>query len=142
MIPNKPHAAVSSSRKTATILLVDDEDWLREIVARKLRQKLYTVLEADNGQMALRIAEGHPSPIDFLLVDLKMPTMNGREVFERLRTTHPETEAIFMSGFPRDHAVAEGWIFGNEGFIEKSLWSSDLAKRVEGFLARLLAERV
>jgi two-component system cell cycle sensor histidine kinase/response regulator CckA len=63
-----------------TILLVDDEQSVRAIVLKILRRAHYNVLEAENGEAALRIAEAHPGKIDLVITDMYMPGLRGREV--------------------------------------------------------------
>ena len=67
-----------------TILLVDDEQSVRTIVLKILRRAKYNVLEAENGEAALRIAEGHPGKIDLMITDMFMPGLRGPEVAQKL----------------------------------------------------------
>ena len=67
-----------------TILLVDDEQSVRAIVVKILRRANYRVLEAENGEAALRISESHPDTIDLLISDMYMPGLRGPEVAKAL----------------------------------------------------------
>src|SRR3954471_14887685 len=82
-----------------TILLVDDEQSVRAIVLKILRRANYTVLEAENGDAALRMAETHHGKIDLLITDMFMPGLRGPEVAARLGTTRPGLRVLFMSGY-------------------------------------------
>jgi signal transduction histidine kinase len=82
-----------------TILLVEDDDGVRKLTRHLLLSKGYTVLEADNGLAALRVADTHRGPVDLLLSDVVMPKMDGRQLYERLLVTRPGLRAVFMSGF-------------------------------------------
>ncbi|MGA8270059.1 MAG: PAS domain S-box protein [Candidatus Sulfotelmatobacter sp.] len=82
-----------------TILLVEDEDGVRESTAEYLTENGYTVLRANGGPAALRLAEHYSKPIDLLLTDLVMPKMSGRELSERITVTRPQIRIVFMSGY-------------------------------------------
>jgi CheY-like chemotaxis protein len=82
-----------------TVLLVDDERMVRELVGKILRMRGYTVLEANCGADALRICEQHAGPIHLLLTDVLMPEMNGRTLAERVVAVRPHTRVLFMSGY-------------------------------------------
>ena len=84
---------------TETILLVEDEEALRELVASMLRERGHTVLEADCGRTALAVADGHPGVIDLLLSDVVMPGMNGRQVAREITLRRPAIKVVFMSGY-------------------------------------------
>jgi PAS domain S-box-containing protein len=82
-----------------TILLVEDQEAVRESAAEYLAENGYTVLKASRGLEALEIAQQRKEPIHLLLTDVVMPHMSGRELSERLTSIHPETRVIFMSGY-------------------------------------------
>jgi two-component system cell cycle sensor histidine kinase/response regulator CckA len=81
----------------ATILVVDDEVALRQILARQLRSEGYTVLEAGYGLEALEVARNSPYPVDLVLSDIVMPGMIGTELAQRLLTEHPGIQVVLMS---------------------------------------------
>jgi two-component system, cell cycle sensor histidine kinase and response regulator CckA len=85
----------------ATILVVDDEIALRQLLARQLRNDGYTVLEAGYGVQALAVARSSPDPIDLVLTDIVMPGMIGTELAQRLVDEHPGIRVVLMSA----HAV-------------------------------------
>jgi two-component system cell cycle sensor histidine kinase/response regulator CckA len=82
-----------------TVLLVEDEDSVRVMAARILRQRGYTVLEAHNGTAALALVERHEGQIDLLLTDIVMPEMNGIELAERVIGLREGIRVLFMSGY-------------------------------------------
>jgi two-component system, cell cycle sensor histidine kinase and response regulator CckA len=115
-----------------TILLVDDEQSVRAIVLKILRRARYNVLEAENGEAALRIAETHPGKIDLVLTDMFMPGLRGPEVVERLAPTRPGLRALFMSGYA-DQDARTG-VPPGANFLNKPFSGQELAKAVEAVL--------
>lgn len=82
-----------------SILVVDDEDDLRRLLCRALRQDGYRVFEAGNGEDALDVAARHGKDLRLLVTDLRMPGMNGRELAERLTQEWPGLPVLYISGF-------------------------------------------
>jgi two-component system cell cycle sensor histidine kinase/response regulator CckA len=115
-----------------TILLVDDEQSVRTIVLKILRRAHYNVLEAENGEAALRIAEAHPGKIDLVITDMFMPGLRGREVVERLAPTRPGLRALFISGYA-DQDARTG-VPGGANFLNKPFSGKELATAVEKVL--------
>jgi CheY-like chemotaxis protein len=115
-----------------TILLVDDEESVRAIVLKILRRAGYKVLEAGNGDAALRIAEAHPERIDLLVTDMFMPGLRGPEVAARLAETRPGMRVLFMSGYA-DQDARTG-VPPGANFLNKPFSGADLAKTVEAAL--------
>jgi two-component system cell cycle sensor histidine kinase/response regulator CckA len=115
-----------------TILLVDDEQSVRAIVLKILRRAHYNVLEAENGEAALRIAEAHQGKIDLVITDMFMPGLRGREVVERLAPTRPGLRALFISGYA-DQDARTG-VPGGANFLNKPFSGKELATAVEKVL--------
>jgi CheY-like chemotaxis protein len=115
-----------------TILLVDDEQSVRTIVLKILRRARYNVLEAENGEAALRIAEEHQGTIDLVITDMYMPGLRGREVVERLAPTRPGLRALFISGYA-DQDARTG-VPGGANFLNKPFSGQELANAVEKVL--------
>src|SRR5450631_193312 len=93
-----------AARGTETILLVEDQDGIRDLVREFLRNNGYTVLHAVDGSEALQIADEYKHPIHLLLTDVVMPNVGGRELAHRLTRPRPQMKVLFMSGYP-DHAT-------------------------------------
>ena len=97
---------------TETILVVEDERPVREVICRALIAGGYTVLEADNGEAALEAAARHNAPIHLVVTDIVMPEMTGTDLFAHLRGWYPSMRMLFISGHARDavppEALAEG----------------------------------
>ena len=90
----------------ATILVVDDEVSLRELLVRQLRNEGYQVLEAGYGMEALDVARNSPEPIHLVLSDIRMPGMRGTELARRLVAEHPEVRVVLMSAHPVDELTS------------------------------------
>jgi len=82
-----------------TILVVDDEPDVRGLAREILEAGGYEVMEAGDGEEALRVAEAYPAPIHLLLTDVVMPRLNGVEPASRLTQLHPDKKVLYMSGF-------------------------------------------
>ena len=87
---------------SGTVLLVEDEDAVRLFVARALRNKGYTVLEAENGEGALDVLNGATGPIDLIISDMIMPGMGGHTLINLARHELPDVKVILMSGYAED----------------------------------------
>lgn len=94
-------------RGSETLLIVEDDPSLREVTCQFLEGSGYTVLPAGSPQEALRIAGGYADPIHFLLTDIVMPEINGRELAERLCVARPEMKVLYVSGYT-DGFVRDG----------------------------------
>jgi PAS domain S-box-containing protein len=97
-------SAASAARGTETILLVEDQDEIRDLVREFLQKNGYTVLHAADGTEALQMANEYKHPIHLLLTDVVMPNLGGRELAHRLTQPRPQMKVLFMSGYP-DHAT-------------------------------------
>jgi len=117
-----------------TVLLVEDEDALRFMVREVLSAAGYNVLEATQGDDALKIAQRHQRPIDLMLTDIVMPKMNGHELAEKLECLHPETRVLFMSGYTGAAIVRQGILSSEKLFIQKPFNPSALMKKVREIL--------
>ncbi len=120
-------ALAPAARGTETILLAEDEEQVRELIARSLRLDGYTVLEARNGLEAVELARDQET-IDLLLTDVVMPGLNGRELWERLSAERPSLRVLFTSGYPADTVLRHGIAEGRVAYIEKPYLPSELAR--------------
>jgi PAS domain S-box-containing protein len=123
---------------TETILVVEDNNLLRPMIAEMLEPYGYTVLLAADGVEALAVAEQHPGSIDLLLTDVVMPRLNGRELSEQLLATNPETRVLFSSGYPADTVVRAGIAEARVAFIQKPYISGDLVAKVREIFSTAL----
>jgi len=113
-----------------TILLVDDDPELKEIVAEALAQPGYAVVTASDGYEAIRILADHW--VSILITDIKMPGLNGFELARQARVMRPNIQVIYLSGYPVEGARGLGPIYG--AVLKKPLRMSDLLAEVSGRL--------
>ena len=117
-----------------TVLLVEDENALRNLVGQVLRTNGYTVLEASTGEEAVRIYRDFPGTIPLLVTDLVMPGMNGRALAERLRLSLPEMKVLYISGYTEDVLDWQDLLGPVTAFLQKPFPPSVLAQRVRELL--------
>jgi CheY-like chemotaxis protein len=130
-LPREP----SQSRGSETVLLVEDEEAVRQLVRETLEAKGYRILEADHGAAALEIAEQHGGPIDILITDVVMPGMGGREVSARLCAAHPRARVLYLSGYAEDAIVHDGVLEPGASFLQKPFSLQALARKVREVLS-------
>ena len=118
-----------------TILLVEDEDMVRELAAEIFRGNGYTVLDAPNGAAALEISDRHDGRIDLLVTDLVMPGMNGIELAERVSAARPGTLILYMSGYAEDARKHLGRMGKGRAFLQKPITPTTLSRKARELLA-------
>jgi PAS domain S-box-containing protein len=119
---------------TETILLVEDEEQVRQVAQQILTTLGYTVLPATNGQEALAVARQHSGTIDLTITDVVMPQLSGRELIERLVPLRPEMKVIFMSGYTDDAIVRHGLLDERLEFIQKPFAADAFARKIRSVL--------
>jgi PAS domain S-box-containing protein len=117
-----------------TILLVEDEDALREVTRRILTKAGYNVIAAINGIEALQAAETHGAGIDMLLSDVVMPQLNGPQVAQHLRAQRPSLRVLLMSGFAQPILESGGLLDAGVALIEKPFSAPALLVKVAQIL--------
>ncbi|TET83507.1 MAG: PAS domain S-box protein, partial [Desulfobacteraceae bacterium] len=118
------------------VLIVEDDDSLRKLAQKALQQHGYSVLEAENGEDALRVSEEHGGSIDLMITDVVMPKMSGKETAERLQPLYPQMKVIYMSGYTDDAIVHHGVLAPGLNFFEKPFTPEGLARKVREVLDR------
>lgn len=129
-------AAGPASGGPETILLVEDEPTVLELVKTMLEGRGYTVLAAGTPSEGLRLAQEHTGDIELLITDVIMPEMNGLELAQRLRAIHPGLRWLFMSGYPAGTIAHHGVLNPDVCFIEKPFRADALAAKVREALGR------
>lgn len=120
--------APKTSRQSASILVVEDEDPVRRLVASILRGEGYHVVEAESGAKALQAFSAQA--VDLVLTDIIMPGMSGRELIEALQSLRPSLKVVFMSGYIDDETFVEGLGEGRTPFLPKPFSPQDLTARI------------
>jgi hypothetical protein len=114
----------------ATVLLVEDESALRQLVVTILEEEGYTVLQAGNGLDAIALAESHSGPLDLLITDVVMPRLSGPELAQRLRDMRPGLDVLFMSGYNDSRLVSRGVEESSVNLLVKPFRPDQLVARV------------
>jgi PAS domain S-box-containing protein len=121
-------------RGTETILLVEDQDGIRDLVHEVLRAGGYTVLCAEDGNQALQMADEYKLPIHLLLTDVVMPNLGGQELAHRLAQPRPHMKVLYMSGYP-DHATWDGDLVDETAAVlQKPFLLDTLTRKIRSLL--------
>lgn len=122
-------------RGTETVLLVEDEPFVRQLAAIVLREQGYNVFEAENGEHALATLSQPASPsVDLLVTDVVMPKMGGKDLAALLLKKEPSAKVLFVSAYTDDAIVHHGVLDGNYHFLQKPFTPSSLALKVREVL--------
>jgi len=113
-----------------TVLIVEDNDSLRNFAQKILYIYGYSTLNAKNGEDALRVCKEHNGPIHLLLTDVVMARMGGKEAAERLQPLYPRMKIIYMSGYTDNAIVHHGVLEPGLNFLEKPFTPKGLARKV------------
>lgn len=141
-VPPATRAALSSiehepapehARTGETILLVEDQEAVREIMKATLVARGYTVLEASNGEAAVALAGSHPGEIHLLLCDLVLPGFNGTELARSIRASRPQTKVLLTSGLPQDHVLTQS-MAPHMSYIAKPFVADHLVRKVRAVI--------
>jgi two-component system cell cycle sensor histidine kinase/response regulator CckA len=124
----------SKSRGNETILVVEDEEAVRDLTVRILRQLGYKVLSASGGSEALHIAEAHQGPISLLVTDVVMPGMSGKQLAEALMRTRPNLRVLYVSGYTENTVLSRGVLEPGVDFLPKPFNREVLASKLRGML--------
>jgi CheY-like chemotaxis protein len=134
MLPVTAEAAVEVSEdvpyqrspKGETILVVEDEEALRQVAKRIFARNGYHVITAANGPDAIEIVRAYQGDIHLLVTDVVMPHMLGKEVAEQIRAIKPDIEVLFMSGYARRVLTTQGMLGPDVALVEKPFSEAEL----------------
>jgi len=113
-----------------TILVVDDEAQVRSLARDILLGAGYRVLEAEDGEQALRVVSEEPGPVHVLVTDVMMPGINGKELADRLGAMYPDMKMIFMSGRAAEVISEAGVLIPVDAFLAKPFTVDRLLNKV------------
>lgn len=129
----EPH--IQSIQGTEAILVVEDDDLVREVVANSLTTLGYSILEAKNGEDALRyFKKERKQSIDLIVTDIVMPQMSGGEFIKQLRKKDNNTKVLFISGYTDNAVVHHGILDEGIPYLQKPFTMNDLGKKVREVL--------
>jgi DNA-binding NtrC family response regulator len=126
-----PHATL---RGTETVLVVEDDEQIRNLSRTILTARGYLVLVAENGEHALTLAAEHEGAIHLMLTDVIMPGMSGRELADRLNAAHPAMRVLYASGYTDEMIAHHGVLEPGVAFLQKPFTPGNLAQRVRDVL--------
>jgi two-component system, cell cycle sensor histidine kinase and response regulator CckA len=127
-------AARAAAGGTETILLVEDEESVRQLVLDTLESKGYKMMDAANGESGIQAAAGHEGKIDLVITDVVMPGMGGREMAEQILKARPETKILYLSGYAEDAVLSEGGSDNGAAFLQKPFTLQNLSRKVRDVL--------
>jgi two-component system cell cycle sensor histidine kinase/response regulator CckA len=128
--PGPATVVTASLGGSETILLVEDQEEVRNLVRRMLAARGYHVLAAASGHDALRLTVQHAGTIDLLVTDVVMPGMSGREVAALLAPAHPKMKTLYLSGYTDESIVRHGMLEVGVAFLQKPFTAEALARKV------------
>jgi len=131
----KPARTASPKGTGETILIVEDTDYIRDLIQEILSSHGYKVLIAKDGEDALRICRGFQEPINLLLTDVVMPRMNGRDLADQVVRTRSGIKVLFMSGYTRNVIIHHGIVDEGVNYLEKPFTPTALIAKIHSVLA-------
>ncbi len=134
-VATPPPAVTGTLGGTGTILVVDDEDVVRQTARHTLQRYGYEVVLASNGAEAVECYRGRPEAISLVLLDLTMPVMSGEETLGHLQTVNPRVRVLLTSGYNEVEALQRFAGKGLAGFIQKPYTAASLAEKVQSLIA-------
>ena len=126
--------SLAAAGGTETVLLVEDEDSVRQLVRETLESRGYRVFEAANGQAALAFATTHPDPIHLIITDVVMPGLNGHELIQQLLPARPGIKVLYLSGYAQDAFSAPLSAEAQKTFLQKPFTLQSLTRKVREIL--------
>ena len=130
----KTKAKIKQAGGSETILVVDDEEGVREVATQYLSSRGYNVLSAESGAQALELAGTQSGPIHVLVTDTVMPGMSGPALAKKLLAERPETKVLFISGYAEDTSLLDDARVRGDAFLQKPFGLDSLAEKLRAIL--------
>jgi two-component system, cell cycle sensor histidine kinase and response regulator CckA len=124
----------STTEPRRVVLVVDDEQGLRELVCRTLQAEGFTTLEAGHGAEALEVMEGAVEPVDLVVTDVVMPGMDGRELGRRISQRWPDLPILYISAYDVNDIFRRGSPRTSAPFLQKPFPPEGLITTVRGLI--------
>ncbi len=124
--------ATQNNDEKKTVLFVDDEEMVLEVGSLMLQKLGYSVLAASDGQEAIEIFK--KNKVAFVILDMRMPGMNGYEIYHQLKKIEPKVKTLLASGYTGDHSEKGLISIGFDGFIQKPFVLKHLSEKIEDIL--------
>jgi signal transduction histidine kinase len=124
-------AEVSAYKGRGTVLLVEDNDMVRDVTAQMLSRIGFSVIGTAKPDEALSLAGQKDTAIDLILTDMIMPAMSGKELCEKIRIVRPDAKVLFMSGYATEFISRSGMLDHGMHFIQKPFSEKDLGKKIK-----------
>lgn len=119
-----------------TIIVAEDDPWVRGFIAEVLKEHGYKTIEATDGEDAIRLCAEHKGKVDLVVIDVDMPLKDGIEVYKEIRKTYPDMKTLFTSGYSDDLIAGRGIEGGRYDFISKPLSLDSLLRKVREVIDR------
>src|SRR3954465_14378307 len=134
--PGGPMSQAPDTENRPTVLVVDDEEDLRDIMRRMLERHGFDTIVAGDSQQAIAVCREHDGDIDILVTDLGLPGVSGGELSRTATELRPGMRVVYISGLPKDIAVADGLIDGGALLVKKPFSTDSLVDALHAVLAK------
>ena len=128
--PSEPRLAATGR----TVLVIEDEDGVRELAARILSDRTHRVLVARSGDEALSELDREPGTVDLVVTDVIVPDIGTDQLAHEVRNRYPQVPILYMSGYPRDEIVQRGLLDRDQPFLQKPFTAQQLTRAVDDVL--------
>lgn len=126
--PTREYSSIQTGH--GTILLVDDEQLIRQVGGRLLEKLGYEVLLAENGEQGIKVYQENRGRVDLIILDLIMPKMSGEEAFLQLKEIDPQVKILLSSGYTQEKIADKMFSLGVVGFVQKPYQLSELSAKI------------
>jgi DNA-binding response OmpR family regulator len=116
------------------VLLIEDDQSLRDLLCETLEGAGYTVLVAQGGDKALQIGDEYPGAIQLIVTDVIMPGLTGRQAAEKIKSSRSEVEILFISGYTSEAIAKHGVLEPGANYLSKPFAPDDLLRKVRDVL--------